>query len=408
MKPVIIIPAFSRAYSLQRLLNSIENAKYPDIDIQLIISLDGGASEDVVQTAKTFTFTHGNMEVIERKENLGLREHILWCGDQTEKYGSVIVLEDDLFVDPQFYLYAKAAYKYYKNENRIAGIALHSPSRNEYFGMPFWPVYNGTTGFFMQVGCSSGQLWFKSQWKEFKEWYKINSSAEHLEKIIELPPNARNWPESSWKKYYSAYLTSSNKCMFYPYATYTTNCGDDGGHHLKQQNDSAQVRLSYLNRRCDQFTFPDFSPEEVSYDSYMEPTSGYLNKLTDANLQECTIDLYGMKPIELLQYKKYALTSRQSKSPIKKYPLRYKPIEINLLFENEESNRGYIVLSKTDTLDIKSRDDVKIRLIEYFIEFSLHQRFIQKHLIRFYTKKKGSKIYYWFYRKVRFIYRLFK
>ena len=131
-KPVIIAVGFSRPNSLLRLLTSINNASFDDNDIELIITLDGGAKKEVAEIALQFNFKHGNKTLVQRDKNIGLREHILWCGDQTKKYQSVIILEDDLFVDCHFYRYAQHAINAYKDSDKLAGIALYSPRRNEY------------------------------------------------------------------------------------------------------------------------------------------------------------------------------------------------------------------------------------------------------------------------------------
>ena len=98
-EPAIIVPAYRRLDALSRLLNSINRAHFPDDGVRLIISLDGGATDAVVDRARNFNFNGGSAEVIERAEQLGLREHILWCGNQAREHGSVIILEDDLVVE---------------------------------------------------------------------------------------------------------------------------------------------------------------------------------------------------------------------------------------------------------------------------------------------------------------------
>jgi hypothetical protein len=210
MKPTIIVPAYSRADSLNRLLNSINDAIYPSNDIELIISLDGGYSKKVSNVAINFKFLHGNKQVIKRENNLGLREHILWCGEQTKKYESVIILEDDLFVDTYFYNYTVEALKYYQNEKQIAGISLYGHKYNEYADLPFEPIDNGCSAYFMQIASSWGQAWTKQHWEDFLIWYK-NNYDNSLNGNIGLPGAVRNWPNSSWKKYYSAYLAIKNK-----------------------------------------------------------------------------------------------------------------------------------------------------------------------------------------------------
>ena len=93
MQPVIVIPAFNRARALSRLLESVGCAEYPDV-VNLIISLEGGASEEVKSVAYEFK-AHGlKVRVVEHEERLGLRNHIIECGDYSDEFGSVVVFED--------------------------------------------------------------------------------------------------------------------------------------------------------------------------------------------------------------------------------------------------------------------------------------------------------------------------
>ena len=408
MNPVIIIPAFSRAHSLKRLLNSIENAAYPNDEIKLIISLDGGAAKDVVQTAKEFSFSHGQVEVIEREENLGLREHIIWCGDQTEKYGSVIVLEDDLIVDPYFFIYAREALQFYSNEEKVAGIALYSYEGFDYVRLPFIPMRNGTSGFFMQKACSSGQAWTISQWDRFRKWYnRVDENAVSVR--IDLPENVRKWRESSWKKYYMAYLVHQDKFFFYPFQSYSTNCSDAGGYHIEQTIDSVQVNMAMSTREMEPFVFPKFEKEVLFYDAFMEPFGPYISRLLEPEYRDCSIDFFGSKPKEMLQKTAYCITSRRSRNPIKKIPLRYRPVLKNLEFMNEEITDGCLVLSRSEDVLYDDGKEVYFMLSKYFSRFALDSNnFMEPYIRQVYFKKKKERRMNWLRRKIRYPFRLFR
>jgi len=91
-KPVIIVPAYSRQESLSRLLFTLNRAKYPCSNIELIISLDKGYEKEVGDVAKKFIFSSGTCSIYCQENHLGLRDHILWCGDLTNKFHSYIAL----------------------------------------------------------------------------------------------------------------------------------------------------------------------------------------------------------------------------------------------------------------------------------------------------------------------------
>ncbi|WP_159078789.1 glycosyltransferase family protein [Orrella marina] len=361
-------------------MKSIDNAIF-DSSINLIISLDGGYSKESLVVAKKFAsqFAKGSVEIIAREVNLGLRQHILWCGDQTERFGSVIVLEEDLLVDPQFYIYAKQAALFYQNDSRIGGISLYAQEFNEYSGLPFIPLKNGTSCYFMQVASSWGQLWTLMQWNDFKIWYKNNDENELL-KIKNLPKNVKSWPESSWKKYYSGYLSKRDKFIVYPYQSYSTNVSDIGGTHISNGTSFLQTNFLYSERSLDKFNFPELeSINSVYYDSFMEPASKFIYSFFNLNDEELTIDVYGTKPLDLLRSYKYAVTSKSTKSFIKKIPLSFRPIE-NSILKSTESGTGFLYFTKTiNIIDLKIHN--KIGIIEYFCGISLQRKYLLKIII---------------------------
>lgn len=372
MKPAIIIPAYSRPHSLLRLLNSIERAQYPSNDIRIVISLDGGASDEVNAITRQFKFSNGTVSVVTREENMGLREHILWCGDQSLKYGSVIILEDDLIVDPYFYLYAVAALDFYKESQDVAGIALYSPRFNEFIGLPFEPMWAGYSTYFMRVTCSWGQAWSSTQWREFRDWYDPSHRLE-LERCEQLPEAVRKWPESSWKKYFSLYLVSSNKFFVYPYLAYSTNCSDLGGTHIKQGTNKFQVPMPKLERPFEPFNFQSFMDDSIVYDSFMEPIISKGVNEFGLNFSDIEFDCYGSKPVNILSRKNYCLTSKKPIKSIESYPLQFHPIEQNLLYGNKNPALGPLYLcSSEDTVqeNFLQRIERFFRLVEYYSPLS--------------------------------------
>ena len=109
MKPAIVVVAYNRDKALKRLLNSLESADYSGFsDITLVISIDKSDSTEVIETAEAFSWEQGEKRVITHPERLGLKKHILGLGDLTAEFGSIIMLEDDLFVSPLLYHYGCA------------------------------------------------------------------------------------------------------------------------------------------------------------------------------------------------------------------------------------------------------------------------------------------------------------
>lgn len=366
LRPLIVIPCFKRHQSLRRLLRSIEQSILPD-HVEIILSLDGGYSTDVLNVAKDFQkgSNLASVNIVTRDTNIGLREHILWCGDQVEMSEAVIVLEDDLVVDPQFYEYARSAAEFYEKEETIAGIALYSQEYNEYAELPFNPLVGGHSCYFMKVACSWGQLWTKNQWKLFRLWYSSVSKLD-IDKTPCLPQTVKNWPESSWKKYFSAYLVQTNKYFVYPYHTYSTNVSDEGGTHIQNGSNLLQSSLRHPLRRIDEFQFGKLADiDSVRYDSFMEPDSQIIFDHLGFSRDSLGIDCYGIKPIEILKKYSLVLTSRWTKQYTDSFPINFRPFEQCLLQKSPaNSSLGYLYLVSSQSLTQCEKTN-KFDLLEY-------------------------------------------
>jgi len=359
--PAIIAVGYSRVQGFRRLLGSINNAAYPGEGcIKLVLSLDGGADWRVVDIAKQFQFKHGTCEVIIRDRNLGVREHLLWCGDQTRKYGAVIVLEDDLVVDPHFYAYAVAAQETYGEDRQIAGIALYSPAYNEYAHLPFIPRFSGFSCYFMQVVCSWGQLWNRGQWDAFRRWYDRNGSQDAVDRCEKLPDRVKRWPESAWDKYFCAYLAACDRYFIYPYRSYTTNFNDPGGQHSRKATNRFQVPMADPLRPPDRFRFEPFPISKNRFDAFMEPEPHVIGKFFELAPSEVEIDVYGLKPLRLLRRKTFCLTTRRVTNPVKRFSLRIVPYELNLLYPDSRSGMTWMYLCRS--VDVRKETIIQLHM----------------------------------------------
>lgn len=64
------------------------------------------------------------MTIVERESNWGLSKSLIaGITELTDKYGRVIVVEDDLIVSPYFLKYMNDALEKYKDDDRVASIS---------------------------------------------------------------------------------------------------------------------------------------------------------------------------------------------------------------------------------------------------------------------------------------------
>lgn len=338
--PSIIIVTFNRPTSLKRLLNSVLKADYTAYhNIPLIISIDGGGTKDIFDLASNFEWPYGKKIILEHPQNLGLRKHIVFCGDMTEEYDSVIILEDDCLVSKNFYDFSCKALTYYHSDDRISGIALYSYQHNENASLPFRPLYDGKKVFFMQVPCSWGQAWTKKQWQAFKTFYNANPKITSQDRF---PESVKNWPESSWKKYFAKYMVEQQKYFIYPNISYSTTFADIGV-HWKDSMSFFQVTLE-MQQNPD-FEFVSFDDSYNKYDAYFEILPDSLIHFgVDINPDTC-IDIYGSKQMSMVN-NKYLLSSKQCNNPIKSFGADMLPLIQNILYNNEGDILTYSTADK--------------------------------------------------------------
>jgi glycosyltransferase involved in cell wall biosynthesis len=323
--PAIIIATYNRPNSLKRLLGSICNANYDFYsNIPLVISIDGGDTDEMFEIANRFEWKYGEKQIIAHKENLGLRKHIISCGDLSEEYDSIILLEDDLFVSPYFYDYVVKALDFYREEQNIAGISLFSYRHNEYVGLPFVPSQNGYDVFFMQVPSSWGQAWTRKQWQSFKQFYETNPVITNMDK---LPDSVKGWPCTSWKKYFYKYIVENDLYFVYPYNAYTTNFGDAGTHY-EAKTTVLQTKLMNVHKNN---SFSRLAESKIIYDAYMDLQPQCFWQMGIKEGVDFCVDTYGLKQLELFE-NAYCFSIKESVCPIEQYAMDFVPIENNILF----------------------------------------------------------------------------
>ena len=173
-RPAIVVIGYDRPRSIERLLGYLRLSRYPDSDVPLVISLDYCESPNGQATsriAETFSWPHGPKRIIHRESPLGLRAHVLACGDLVNEYDRIIMLEDDLSVSLEYYAYAVAALDFTQGRDQVAGVALYSRRTNQNAMLPFMPLFDGWDNYYLQVAASWGQAWDRDQWNGFRRWY---------------------------------------------------------------------------------------------------------------------------------------------------------------------------------------------------------------------------------------------
>jgi len=330
MKVAIVVIGYNRSASMERLLKSLAGASFNGFeDVPLIISLDKSDDHSVKKVAQRFDWPFGKKEIIHHKSRLGLRQHVLSCGDLSFDYDGVIVLEDDLMVSPIFYSYAVAALYAYRNSELIGGVSLYNYRYVDAIGFPFLPLLANGDIYFVKFPSSWGQAWTTGQWKAFRCWLDSGRDDECVDLDLKLPKPVISWPPSSWKKSFARYLIDANKYIAYPNASLTTNMGEPG-QHWARGTDVAQAPIQYGSKK---FVFAD-PMAAVSYDQFFELERRSFEALAVTNYisSDIEFDLYGQKPIALIK-DKLVVSSKQTKAKLRSFGCKMLPHELNIAYD---------------------------------------------------------------------------
>lgn len=363
----IVVIGYKNAEGIQRLLCALGRARYDNEFIKLIISIDKSEDESVKSVAEAFRWDFGEKHVVTFPKRLGLREHVLHCGDYLNIYDldALTVFEDDMMPAPNFFRFVRAATEKYINNENIAGISLYTNQMNFNVMEKFSPVKNDGDNFFIQNAQSRGQVWFRTQWNEFREWYNAQTD---FEDTYLLPARVTSWPETSWKKYFIKYCVVNNKYYVYPYISYST-CFGSIGTHIKQQGDHLQVQLS--NTKSNVFNLVDFDDNALKYDVFMENQELY--RYCNVSQEDLLVDLYGD---HVATVKKYILTKK--KLPyrvINSWGNRLIPHEMNLIHNiagNDiflyETDGGGKLIQLPGRCSKKSKMEVYFNILDRWME----------------------------------------
>ncbi len=365
----IVAVGYNRLNSMTRLLNSLAKASYDCDNVPLIISIDASGNQELYDKINGFEWPYGDLYVNIQSERLGLKQHIFTCMDMSEYFRAIIVLEDDIYVAPQFYNYTLAALDAYENDSKVCGIALYGISRNGYVGLPFTPMHNGSDVYLHQDVCTWGECLTYAMWHSFRLWLEKNGARTYED--VEMPSEIKGW-NRAWSKYYYAYMVEQKKAFITPYVSYTTNFSDSGEHG--DSTNVAQVPIQWGEK--DRFVMPP-SDKLVSYDAYYNNTAIYV--ALGLNAEELTLDLYGNNDLYLSR--RYVLTTRVLPFKIEKeFNLSFYPIEVNVLQDMEgEGVRLYDTMAKCSCVRSKRSQYDYLR---YYLGLNNH-RLLLKYILKY-------------------------
>lgn len=136
--PVVVF-GYNRADMLENLLNSLEsNRDVQQMDLFIFLDIpDRKRRRDIPRSKRVIDYVNQyksismfkNVEVEIAERHKGLADSIIsGVSKIINRYGKVIVLEDDLIVSKDFLDYMQRGLEFYKSEHTVWSIGAHSPA----------------------------------------------------------------------------------------------------------------------------------------------------------------------------------------------------------------------------------------------------------------------------------------
>lgn len=255
----IALFVFKRPEHTRLTLESLaQNAEFPASP--LFIYCDGARNDaesaQVDETRRIVRgWPHPNKTIIERDRNWGLANSVVaGATELCERFGRVIVVEDDLSVSRFFLEYMNAALDRYADDERIMQISGHS------FGRGYSAIAGSS---FLPMTTSWGWATWKRAWQHFdaeakghgelesnkvlRKKFDLNGAFPYSRMMATLSKN--NQLNRSWaiRWYWSAFRR--NALVLFPHRTLVLNRGFDGsGTNYDTAMEQVDIDFSFDNR----------------------------------------------------------------------------------------------------------------------------------------------------------------
>lgn len=240
MSAPIVVFVYNRPWHTRETLKSLK-ANYLSEESELFIYADGpkeNATDEQLKKIKEVRSLIrennwcGKVNIIEREKNMGLASSVIsGVTDIVNKFGKVIVLEDDLLLSKNFLKYMNEALDKFENEEKVMQISGY-----------MFPVDLNIEddAFFLPFTTSWGWATWKRVWDSFdKNGNKIellekNTESKHCFDLNGSYPYSKMLEEQqkgkidSWAIRFYLDVFLKKGIILYPKKTLVTNIGFDG------------------------------------------------------------------------------------------------------------------------------------------------------------------------------------
>ncbi|MCR5216410.1 MAG: sugar transferase [Lachnospiraceae bacterium] len=174
-----------------------------------------------------------SITVVAKSENMGLAKSIITgVTDLLERFGRIIVLEDDLITSPDFLSYMNRALDYYEDDYKIWSISGYT------FPLKSLETYPHDI-YLSPRGCSWGWATWKDRFarvdwevKDYPEFLKDKAAKKHFNEggvdLCEMLDRQMRGEINSWAIRWCFYESLNSMVTVYPRESLVMNSGADG------------------------------------------------------------------------------------------------------------------------------------------------------------------------------------
>jgi len=228
---------------------SQDNSSIPSDDSQSAsLRKEPSASDDATQSNTPSLNREGRGEsfksvtIIEREKNWGLANSLIaGITEIVNKYGRVIVVEDDLILSPYFLRFMNEALEKYKDDDRVGAISAYMPVINEVIPNAFFLHYFHCWGWatwkcsWDMLNTDVNDLLKKIRWKTKK--FNMDGAMENYGMLY----CQKKGIVDSWYIQFYASLFLKDKLVLFPKHSLVRNIGlDRSGVHSSHSEETVQ------------------------------------------------------------------------------------------------------------------------------------------------------------------------
>lgn len=251
----IILFVYNRPFHTKQTVEALKNNELAEKS-ELFIYCDAAKNElatESVKQVKSYVNTidgFKNVTIVEREKNWGLANSIIdGVTKVVNKYGRVIVLEDDLVTSPYFLKFMNDALENYKDKKNVWHISG--------WGYPIEPTGLDDVFLWKFMNCWGWATW-SDKWKYFEKntddlistftkddikRFNLNGYENFWSQVLDNKKGKIN----TWAIYWYATIFKKDGLCLNPVKTFVENIGHDGSGENCNANDSFKSSMNTSN-----------------------------------------------------------------------------------------------------------------------------------------------------------------